>query len=80
MAEKLRELEVRVEMQGHRLSATEERWQSSSERLEKIVPLAQLRGVCREEVLKKLCEEPMAYGSDGWNCVGGRPLRLAFKG
>lgn len=58
-AEKLRELEVRVEMFCRRMSTQEERLQSCAERAEKSVALPQLRSLCREELQKKLSEEDL---------------------
>ncbi|CAK9016493.1 unnamed protein product [Durusdinium trenchii] len=58
-AEKLKELEVRVEMFCRRMSTQEERLQSCAERAEKSVALPQLRSLCREELQKKLTEEDL---------------------
>ncbi|CAK9002336.1 unnamed protein product [Durusdinium trenchii] len=58
-AEKLHELEVRVEMSNQRITTQEERLQSCSERVEKSVSLPQLRTLCREELQKRLLEEDL---------------------
>ena len=59
-AQKLGELEVRVEMFCRRISTQEERLQSCAERAEKSVAMPQLRNLCREELQKKLSEEDVS--------------------